>query len=123
MELFAAANRIRHHFVGDVAHICSIVNAKSGSCSEDCSFCAQSAHFKTDSPEYPLMSSEQILASAKASAEVGSKKFGIVISGRELKQGEELDQLWDPCSWDELHSMGPELDRAITEFNAEVNER
>lgn len=98
MDLFAAANRIRHKFVGDNAHICSIVNAKSGSCSEDCGFCAQSAHFKTASPVYKMMPSEQIAKSAEVSAEAGSTKFGIVISGRELKQGQELDQICEAIS-------------------------
>ena len=93
MDLFAAANRIRHHFVGNHAHICSIVNAKSGSCSEDCGFCSQSAHYETSSSDYGLMSAEQIAKAAEQASSTGSKKFGIVISGRELTQGEELDRL------------------------------
>jgi biotin synthase len=46
-DLFAAAGRVRDHFRGSTVDICSIVNAKSGACSEDCSYCAQSIHHAT----------------------------------------------------------------------------
>jgi len=49
-DLLAGANRIREHFKGNKIHLCSIVNAKAGACSENCSFCAQSSFYQTDSP-------------------------------------------------------------------------
>lgn len=81
MDLAAGANRIRERFVGSDFDLCSIINAKSGSCAEDCSFCAQSAHYNTDIPEYPLLSPDEIVAAAKKAEEYGSKRFCIVTSG------------------------------------------
>ena len=49
-DLMAGANRIREHFKGNKIHLCSIVNAKAGACSENCSFCAQSSFHQTGSP-------------------------------------------------------------------------
>lgn len=80
-DLLHAANRIRRHFKGDKIEFCSIVNAKSGGCSEDCSFCSQSAHYTTASPRYPMMPREQIVSAALDAAKNGAKCFGVVISG------------------------------------------
>ena len=51
LDLLSWANRIREHFKGNKIHLCSIVNAKAGACSENCSFCAQSSHYQTGSPQ------------------------------------------------------------------------
>ena len=53
-ELSTAANEIRKHFCGDDFDICTIINGKSGRCSEDCKYCAQSAHYTTKIETYPL---------------------------------------------------------------------
>ena len=63
--LFEGTNKIRDRFKGQDVKICSIVNAKSGRCVEDCSFCAQSSQFNTDSPEYELMSVDEIVAAPR----------------------------------------------------------
>ena len=68
-ELCQAADEIRKHFCQDTFDICTIINAKSGRCSEDCKYCAQSAHYKTKVQEYPLLSTEKMLAEAQAYAE------------------------------------------------------
>ena len=52
-ELCDCADQIRRHFCGDQFHICTIINGKSGHCSENCKFCAQSAHNHTCASEYP----------------------------------------------------------------------
>src|SRR5690606_343616 len=52
LDLLSWSNRIREKYKGNKIHLCSIVNAKAGSCSENCSFCAQSAHYQTGSPKY-----------------------------------------------------------------------
>jgi len=90
-ELFAAANRIRQAFHGDSIHLCSIVNAKSGRCSEDCGFCSQSVRFPSDIPEYDLVDTETVLAHARRAKENASQALGIVAAWRGLKKGAELD--------------------------------
>ncbi len=91
--LFIGTDRIRDHFKGQDVKICSIVNAKSGKCVEDCSFCAQSSSFKTDSPEYELMDVEQIVQAAKEAEAFGANEFSIVVSGTSLDDRKELDRV------------------------------
>jgi biotin synthase len=91
-DLFRGASRVKEHFVGSEVHLCSIINAKSGRCAEDCAFCAQSAHHKTDAPVYPLVEEERLLESARAAESSGSACFGIITSGTTVN-GTELDQI------------------------------
>ena len=91
--LFLGTDRIRDHFKGQDVKICSIVNAKSGKCVEDCSFCAQSSSFQTDSPEYELMDVEEIVKAAKEAEAFGSNEFSIVASGTSLDDRKELDRV------------------------------
>ena len=72
--------------------LCSIMNARSGRCSEDCRFCTQSSHHRTNSPVYPLKDSEEIVADAQQAKENGANHFSIVTSGRGL-HGKDLDQV------------------------------
>ena len=64
-ELLQAASHLRARFRGNTLKTCAIVNAKSGCCSEDCGFCAQSAHHRTRIETYPLLSPERILERAR----------------------------------------------------------
>jgi biotin synthase len=81
--LCAAADQVRRACCGNVVDLCSIVNVKSGNCSENCSFCAQSAHHPgEESPIYGLKTQEEILAQAKAAAAAGAKRFCLVSQGR-----------------------------------------
>ena len=82
--LFICTDRIRDKFKGEDVKICSIVNAKSGRCVEDCSFCAQSSSFQTDAPETELMSVEEMVAAAKEAAAFGANEFSIVASGTKM---------------------------------------
>jgi len=91
-DLFRAASRIKEQFVGTEVHLCSIINAKSGRCAEDCAFCAQSAHHSTDAPVYPLVQEERLLESARAAETDGSACFGIITSGTTVN-GAELEQI------------------------------
>ena len=83
-ELLEAADEIRKHFCSNIFDICSIINAKSGRCSENCKFCAQSAHYKTNISEYPLLDKETIIKNALYMAEKGVLRFSIVTSGKAL---------------------------------------
>lgn len=92
-ELFVSASRVRDHFLGSAIHLCSIINAKSGRCPENCSFCAQSAHHSSDAPIFPLVEEDEIVTAAKTAAEKGSRCFGIVTSGTGISLGNELDRI------------------------------
>ncbi|MFW6108129.1 MAG: biotin synthase BioB [bacterium] len=80
-ELLFGANRLRSGFRDDVVHLCSVVNAKSGACPEDCAFCAQSARYETSADVYPLVPEAEMTSRAWAAAERGADHFGIVTSG------------------------------------------
>lgn len=90
-DLFASANRIREQFQGADVHLCSIVNAKSGRCSEDCGFCSQSAHFPSPIPEYKLVDADECAKHAEAAKARGSQALGIVAAWKGLKKGKTLD--------------------------------
>src|SRR4030043_1092093 len=64
-SLIASANTIRDHFRGKTVGLCSIVSAKSGACSEDCSFCAQSSKSRAVIDVYPLLQKEKIIEKAE----------------------------------------------------------
>lgn len=80
--LMACADKIRKTFCGDHIRFCSDVNARSGRCTENCKFCAQSGWYHTGVKEYPLRSPEDLLKEAKQAEAYGAERFGIVTSGR-----------------------------------------
>lgn len=87
-ELTEAANEIRKHFCKNKFDICTIINGKSGKCSENCKFCAQSSFYHTKIDEYSLLDSEAIVKEAKYNDERGVLRFSIVTSGRKLSDKE-----------------------------------
>ncbi len=90
IELVSLAHRIRRNNLGNRFELCSIMNAKSGLCNEDCKFCAQSSLHKADIPVYPLKEREEIVNAARTAKEIGAERFGIVTSGNSIGQ-EEID--------------------------------
>jgi len=92
-DLFYWANKIRIHCMGRDVKFCAIVAAKVGGCSEDCKFCAQSAHYDGPAKEQSQLTDEQVLQSAWHAAEVGADSFGIVNSGRGPTRRELQDWL------------------------------
>ena len=93
--LAAHANVLRNHFTGSCIKLCAIVNAKSGRCSEDCIFCAQSAHYSTDVKTYPLLAAEDVVAGAQAARTEGAGHFSIVTSGKGITSAGEIIALCD----------------------------
>lgn len=91
-ELFALSNRARVSFRGNKIDLCSIVNAKSGACPEDCFFCAQSTRSKADIKVYPLLNKGRILEAAISAKENGVKRFCIVTSGKRPSK-REMDEI------------------------------
>jgi biotin synthase len=80
--LFAAADRVCKKFHGCKVNLCTIMNVKSGQCTENCKYCAQSGHYQTGAAEYPLVDLEAILMRAKENEWEGVHRFSIVTSGR-----------------------------------------
>ena len=85
-------DEIRAHFCSNGFDICTIINGKSGRCSENCRFCAQSAHNHTGAEAYPLLPNEEILAQAKANDAQGVLRYSIVTSGKRLSD-EEVERM------------------------------
>ncbi len=91
-ELRQAADEIRRKVCGSGFDLCTIVNAKCGRCSEDCRYCAQSAHYRTACEEsYPLLSTQELLEDARRNAQQGVLRYSMVTSGRRLSE-EEVEQ-------------------------------
>ncbi len=81
-DLFYAAHKVRRHFHGNRVTFCSILPTKFGNCSEDCKFCAQSAHFDTGITPHPMMDAAEVAGACKDARDRGASAFGIVNSGR-----------------------------------------
>lgn len=98
-ELLDRANEIREKYFGNQVILCGIVNAKSGKCSEDCSFCAQSAFHETSVEEYPLLAKESILKAVDDAKTNSTGCFSIVTSGKGYVANEkELESILEVVS-------------------------
>lgn len=93
-ELTKTADEIREDFCGNNIDLCSIINGKSGRCSENCKYCAQSVHFKTNIEEYPLMNYKDIENLALENQNEGVHRFSIVTAGKGL-YGKDFDKVVD----------------------------
>lgn len=93
LVLMAAARRVQEAFEGRAVEVCAIVNAKSGRCSEDCAFCAQSARHSAHIDVYGLLEPEEILSRARQAEGWGVGRFSIVTSGRACPEGRQLVQI------------------------------
>ena len=92
-DLLSWANRIRQAFKGNKVHLCSIVNAKAGGCSENCSFCAQSASYNTASPRYGFIDPEPVVEAADEAAKNSVTAVGLVAAWKGLNEGPVLDEV------------------------------
>lgn len=91
--LLGVANKVRIKFTGNQVDTCEIVNARSGDCSEDCKFCAQSARHDVKFASYPLMSEAQILQAAKTAEAHGAYRFCIVTAGCGMKHDPDFEKI------------------------------
>ncbi|MGC9967042.1 MAG: biotin synthase BioB [Syntrophobacteraceae bacterium] len=82
--IFAAASTVRHRYFGNAIRLCSILNAQSGACSEDCAFCAQSSCHDTQIQTTPLCSKEGMANAFEEATELPVTHFGVVTSGGAL---------------------------------------
>jgi len=92
-DLAAAADAVRATLGDGTVDACSIVNAKAGSCAEDCGFCAQSAHFDTGIETHGFLDPEEILAAAKRAEADGAQRFGIVVAEKGVSK-EKRPEEW-----------------------------
>lgn len=95
-SLCEGANEIRKALFGNKADLCTIVNAKSGACGENCAYCAQSAHHKTSCEVYGFLGEEKITSEALANYSAGVDRFALVTAGKTL--------------------MGADFEKALTTF-------
>jgi biotin synthase len=93
-ELCKAANEIRKQFCSNQFDICTIINGKSGKCTENCKFCSQSSHNHAHIAEYPLLPAEKIIEDAKLNYEQGVLRYSIVTSSKRLSDI-EIDAVCD----------------------------
>ncbi len=86
--LVERAWNVRRDRFDDATDMCSLVNAKSGGCAEDCGFCAQSKYAEADTPMHAMMDPEQILEHARAAEAAGAHRFCLVSQGQGLSRGD-----------------------------------
>ncbi len=86
--LYEASHEITLRCMGNKFDLCSIINAKSGNCSEDCRWCAQSAKYRTAASVYSLLSAEECVATAVHNSSKGVCRFALVTSGKRVSRKE-----------------------------------
>lgn len=91
-NLYKASHQITRHFMGNKFDTCSIINAKSGNCSEDCKWCAQSGHYQTKVTLYPLLPAEECVRHAIYNRKQGIGRFALVTSGKRVSE-KDMDQI------------------------------
>ncbi|MDC7222873.1 MAG: biotin synthase BioB [Spirochaetales bacterium] len=106
-ELAPLATRLREDSFGSKIQMCTIVNAKSGSCDMDCRFCSQSSRSDAAVPHYPLISSEKLEEGLRYSRESGAGHYGIVTSGGKLNS-RDIHRLADS-----IRALGEGSDQSI----------
>lgn len=92
-QLMNYATQLREQYWQNKVVLCGIVNAKSGRCSENCSFCAQSAHHQTKIAVYDLLSEEEMVSAAKRAKDSGSGCFSLVTAGRGIPEGKDFERI------------------------------
>ena len=83
-ELYQGADRLRKEIHGDHFDLCSIINARSGKCSENCTFCAQSSRYQTEIETYDIVSYEELRRQGLENESLGVARFSMVTAGREV---------------------------------------
>jgi biotin synthase len=102
MTLADCANTITRTFNGDTVDVEALINAKSGRCPEDCSFCAQSSFYDTGITNYPLLSKEVLVENARKAKETGATSFCLVCAYRDPPE-KDFDQICETIT--EIRSL------------------
>ncbi len=85
---------ISSKYLSDTIEFCSLVNARNGKCSQNCKYCAQSSHYRTDIEDYPLISIEETKKAAEEAKSNGAYRFAVVTSGKTPAE-EDFDKVLD----------------------------
>lgn len=93
-DLCKEADKIRKYYCGSKFDLCTIVNGKSGRCSEDCKFCAQSSHYKSEVENYELLDTKSMKKEAIYNDKKNVGRYSVVTSGKKLSS-KEVDSLCD----------------------------
>ncbi len=102
-QVMAGADRLRRHFRGEEIEVCAIANVRSGNCSENCGFCAQSGHYRTQAPVHDYIPVEDLTRQARRAREWGASDFGVVSKGwgvRSAREGEQLRRYFSAMAED-----------------------
>jgi len=91
--MFQAMSVHRSHHAGEDIQRCALLSVKTGGCPEDCGYCSQSAHFKTDVKPTGLMSLEEVREKAERARELGATRFCMGTAWREAKEGESFERV------------------------------
>ena len=94
--------KISSQYMSNNIEFCSLVNARSGKCSQNCKYCAQSSHYRTDIEDYPLISKEEVIKAALEAKENGVIRFAVVTSGKSPDE-ENFDKILEFI--DELNKL------------------
>lgn len=118
LELISEAHHVHrtHHVVGEVQK-CHLISYKTGGCTENCSYCAQSAHYPTEAAALPLMQKGDMHAQAQAAIEQGASRICISAAWREVRSGKAFDTILEVV--EELTQKGVEVCCTLGMMNQE----
>ena len=94
--------KLSSKYMSNNVEFCSLVNARSGKCSQNCKYCAQSSHYRTDVEDYPLIKKEEVVKAALEAKENGVIRFAVVTSGKSPDE-ENFDKILEFV--DELNKL------------------
>ncbi len=91
--LFRAQGVHRSHHAASEVQLCTLLSIKTGGCPEDCSYCPQSAHYKTGVDKEALMNVAEVLDAARTAREAGASRFCMGAAWREVRDGAQFDSV------------------------------
>ena len=119
--IYQSATVHREHHAGSEVQRCQLLSIKTGGCPEDCKYCSQSMHNKTDVKAEPLMKRDAVLAEAKRAKENGATRFCMGAAWREVREGKQFDEVLEMIRG--VNAMGLEVCCTLGMVNADQAKR